>query len=124
MNTHADTQALADDDFCYLTTTGRVSGRPHTIEIWFGLAGATLYLLSEHGGRADWVKNLRHTPDVSIRIRDQIIRGSARIVPPESEEGAHARALLGGKYHPHRYQADLTNYWRTAPPVAVDLDVA
>jgi hypothetical protein len=33
-----------DDDasqaFCYLTTTGRVSGRPHTIEIWFARRGA------------------------------------------------------------------------------------
>lgn len=27
---------LANEDFCYMTTTGRVSGRPHEIEIWFG----------------------------------------------------------------------------------------
>jgi hypothetical protein len=31
---------------CYLTTTGRVSGRPHTIEIWFALQDRTLYVLS------------------------------------------------------------------------------
>lgn len=114
-------EAVAEDDYCYLTTIGRVSGRPHTIEIWFSLAGATLYLLSVNGDRADWVKNLRHAPDVSIRLRDQHVRGSARIVPPESEEGAHARALFMEKYHPHRYQGDLTNYWRTTQPVAVDL---
>ena len=23
------------DDYCYLTTTGRRSGRPHRIEIWY-----------------------------------------------------------------------------------------
>jgi hypothetical protein len=23
--------------FCYLTTAGRVSGRPHSVEIWFAL---------------------------------------------------------------------------------------
>ena len=39
----------ADEDYCYLTTTGRVSGEPREIEIWFGLAGDTLYMLS--GGR-------------------------------------------------------------------------
>ena len=27
----------ADDNYCYLTTTGRKSGSPHEIEIWFGI---------------------------------------------------------------------------------------
>ena len=34
-----------DEDFCYLTTTGRVTGLPREIEIWFALQGATLYML-------------------------------------------------------------------------------
>src|SRR5207253_9821463 len=33
-------------DYCYLTTRGRVSGNPHTIESWYGAEGDTLYLLS------------------------------------------------------------------------------
>jgi hypothetical protein len=45
----ADPRSLADEDFCYPTTIGRVSGRPHTIEIWFAIEGHTLYMLS--GGR-------------------------------------------------------------------------
>lgn len=32
-----DVSQLADETFRYLTTTGRISGRPHTIEIWFAL---------------------------------------------------------------------------------------
>jgi hypothetical protein len=28
-------KSLAKLDFCYLTTTGRKSGKPRTIEIWF-----------------------------------------------------------------------------------------
>ncbi len=48
--------------FCYLTTAGRVSGRPHTIEIWFALQGRTLFLLSGGGDRSDWVRNLRRDP--------------------------------------------------------------
>jgi hypothetical protein len=28
---------LADRPFCYLTTSGRLSWRPHVIEIWFAL---------------------------------------------------------------------------------------
>ena len=34
-------QDFTNEDFCYLTTTGRISGRPHTIEIWFALDGHT-----------------------------------------------------------------------------------
>ena len=37
---------VADADFCYLTTTGRVSGRPHTIEIWFAVQGDAIYLMA------------------------------------------------------------------------------
>jgi hypothetical protein len=35
-------RSLADEDYCYLTTAGRVSGEPREIEIWFGLDGRTL----------------------------------------------------------------------------------
>ncbi len=30
-----DLTQFANDDYCYLTTTGHVSSKPHTIEIWF-----------------------------------------------------------------------------------------
>ena len=43
---------LKDEDFCYLTTRGRVTGRPHEIEIWFAVDGDTVYLLSGGGDRS------------------------------------------------------------------------
>jgi hypothetical protein len=36
---------FATENFCYLTTTGRRSGNPHTIEIWFGLDGERIFML-------------------------------------------------------------------------------
>ena len=59
---------LDDEPFCYITTTGRVTGRPHPVEIWFALDGATLYLLSGGGRRSDWVRNLERHSEVSVRI--------------------------------------------------------
>jgi hypothetical protein len=44
-------RALAEEDFCYLTTTGRVSGHPHEIEIWFSLVPESRTLLMLSGGR-------------------------------------------------------------------------
>jgi deazaflavin-dependent oxidoreductase (nitroreductase family) len=110
---------LADQDYCYLTTTGRVTGEPREIEIWFGLEGLTLYMLSGGRERSDWVKNLRREPAVRVRIADRTFEGLARIVT-DAEEDARARLLLLDKYSP-RYGGDLSSWGRDALPVAVDL---
>ena len=117
----ADLQSLADEDFCYLTTTGRVSGRPHTIEIWFALNGQTLYMLSGGGMSADWVKNLLRTPEVTVRIGNTTFDGQGRVVE-RAEEDALARRIVVGKYQP-RDSDDLSEWGRTALPVAVDLGI-
>jgi deazaflavin-dependent oxidoreductase (nitroreductase family) len=112
--------ALAGEDFCYLTTTGRVTGRPHTIEIWFALDGHALYMLSGGRDRSDWVKNLQRSPEVTIRIADERFEGHARVVE-EGEEDELARSLLIEKYE--STPGSLSNWRRTALPVAVDLAV-
>ena len=119
-----DDASLGGEQFCYLTTTGRVTGRPHTIEIWFGLNERTLYMLSGNGPRqrADWVRNLMKTPAVSVRIGEREFAGVGRIVN-DAQEDALARRLLLEKYEP-TYSGDLSEWGRTALPVAVDLDVA
>lgn len=38
-----------DLDYCYLTTTGRHTGTPHRIEIWFSLHDGIVYILSGGG---------------------------------------------------------------------------
>jgi len=110
--------------FCYLTTTGRVSGRPHTVEIWFALHDRTLYLLSGGGDRSDWVRNLLAWPQVSVRIgrRDALtLPGRARVVTPGSDEDDLARRLVSDKYQPG-YGSDLSDWRRSSLPVAVDLE--
>ncbi len=114
-------ERLAGEQYCYLTTTGRVSGNAHEIEIWFNVAGDTLYLLSGAGERSDWVKNLRQEPDVRLRISDATLAGVARVVDSGSEEDALARRLLTEKYQPG-YERDLSDWRRTALPVAVDVE--
>lgn len=111
--------ALADEQYCYLTTTGRLSGEPREIEIWFGLAGDTLYMLSGGGDRSNWVRNLLREPRVAVRIGEQGFDGRARIVE-DPEEKATARRLLLEKYAAG-YSGDLGDWGRTALPVAVDL---
>ncbi|MGZ8755429.1 MAG: nitroreductase/quinone reductase family protein [Acidimicrobiia bacterium] len=103
-----------------LTTVGRVSGRPHTIEIWFAQHGSTLYILSGGGTHSDWVRNLTRTPVVRVRVDADEYAGRARIVT-DPQEDRLARDAVHNKYAA-RYFGDLTSWRETALPVAVDLD--
>lgn len=115
-----DLQQLAHEDFCYLTTIGRISGRPHTIEIWFALSSHTLYLLSGGMDRSDWVKNLLRQPEVKVKIKGTVFDGKARLVKAPAEDTL-ARQLIGEKYQ--ESEEDLDEWLRDSLPVAVDLAV-
>jgi deazaflavin-dependent oxidoreductase (nitroreductase family) len=115
-------------DYAYLTTTGRNSGQPRTIEIWFGEVDGQLYLLSGGGDRSDWVKNLKNDPAVRIRLggpreRDPDLEGTvaatARIVD-DGDEDARARRLLDAKYHGWTKGEELSRWAQTALPIAID----
>jgi deazaflavin-dependent oxidoreductase (nitroreductase family) len=108
---------LADLPFCYLTTRGRVSGRPHRIEIWFALREGTAFLLSGGRDRSDWVRNLIADPEVELEIGGETRRTTARIVEAETEEDALARRLLVEKYRTS--VDDLASWGRTSLPVAI-----
>jgi len=111
---------LAKEDYCYLTTTGRVSGEAREIEIWFMLQGSTLYLLSGGRDQSHWVKNLRKTPAVSVRIARHTFTGLAREVSDPAEDSL-ARRLLTAKYQGWREGSEMSEWGKTALPVAVDL---
>lgn len=112
-------ERLADANVCYLTTIGRRSGKRHTIEIWFALRDNTLYLLSGGGDSADWVRNLRKTSAVRVRVGGRTLEGTAREVAPE--EDAVARQLLDEKYMSWKPGKRLSSWARGALPVAIDL---
>jgi deazaflavin-dependent oxidoreductase (nitroreductase family) len=111
---------LASEQYCYLTTTGRVTGRPHRIEIWFAIDQSTLYLLSGGGDRSDWVRNLRRDPAVTVEIGASRFEGRARVVTDRAED-ERARAALYDKYAPG-YRGDLESWRRSSLPIAVELE--
>lgn len=115
-------EQLSDEQpFCYFTTTGRVTGNPHEIEIWFGTSGKTLYMLASGRDKSNWVKNLRKTPAVKVRIGSSVFSGTARVVEPGPEDEL-ARQLLFGKYQPDSTD-DLSNWRQNALAVAIDVDI-
>ena len=113
---------LDTEPFCYLTTVGRRTGRPHTIEIWFAAApGApTLYLVAEGGHRADWVRNLQARPQVAVRVGGRRWEATARVVP-EGDEADAARRLVTGRHQGWRPGTPLPAWAAAGLPVAIDL---
>jgi deazaflavin-dependent oxidoreductase (nitroreductase family) len=105
--------------FCYVTTTGRRTGRPHTIEIWFEERDGTLYLLSGGGDRSDWIRNIRKESKVSVRIGEEERQGVARFVD-DPDEDFGARRLLAAKYQSWREGRPLSRWASTALVVAID----
>ena len=67
-------------EFLYLTTTGRRSGQPREIEIWFTHHEGHYYLIAEHRDQANWVQNLRANPQVHIRVAGSSMEGTAHVM--------------------------------------------
>lgn len=106
--------------FCYLTTRGRRTGRPHTIEIWFVVVGATAYLMAGGRDRADWVRNLMADPDVTLRVGEETFPAQGRVVDEGTGEDADARRRMVARYSTPG-TGDLDAWGRTALVVAIDV---
>jgi deazaflavin-dependent oxidoreductase (nitroreductase family) len=73
------------NNFLFLTTTGRKTGLPREIEIWFVEADGRVYILAEHGYKAHWVQNILENPQVQVRLADEGWAGMARILEAEQD---------------------------------------
>ena len=106
-----------------MTTTGRRTGNPHRVEIWFagGPPSRTIYVLAGGRERADFVRNAMAQPRVAVRIGDDERGATARVVEAGTEEDALARRLVLAKYQAPG-SGDLERWGRSALPVAFDLD--
>ena len=86
-----------DVECCDIVTTGRRSGNPHEIEIWFGVRDGAMYLISGNGPGADWYRNLLATPEVLVKLAGEERVGRARDVTDPTER-RRCGDLMGAKY--------------------------
>jgi deazaflavin-dependent oxidoreductase (nitroreductase family) len=107
----------ASEPYAYLTTIGRQTGRSHRIEIWFAPDDGLLYLMAGGRERADWVRNLRANPQVTVELGDETHAGVARVIEAGTTEDQRARDLLVAKYR----QGDNLDEWgRNSLPAVVE----
>lgn len=75
-----DQEDLPALQFIYVTTTGRKSGLPREIEIWFVEHKEKLYIFAEHFFKANWVRNIQKNPQVRARLSGREFAATARIL--------------------------------------------
>ena len=87
-------------EFLYLTTTGRKSGLPREIEIWFVERDGCYYLCAEHRERADWVQNIQQNPAIHVHVEGKTFSGRGRALDSATDSPliAQLAALYDEKY--------------------------
>ena len=79
---------VAGEQYLYLITCGRKSGRPREIEVWFTEHAGRFYVIAEYD-TSNWLQNLRAHPDVQVRVATEIFAARARIVSPDTDPDLH-----------------------------------
>ena len=83
--------------YLYLTTTGRVTGKPREIEIWFVECEGKFYVLAEHLHDTQWVKNIKRDSRVGVRLADRHFEATARVLDYNRDRKAWLTAQRLGR---------------------------
>ena len=112
-------QALAQDRTIDITTTGRHSGQPRRLEIWFHNVDGRLFITGLPG-RRDWYANLVAHPEFTFHLKQGVqadLPGKATpILDPDERRVILSRIVAGlGR------EADLEKWVAGSPLVEVTL---
>ena len=76
-----------------LETVGRKSGQARVTPVTNGLSGDEFWIVTEHGGRAGYVRNIEANPRVRVRVGRRWRAGTAHFVPDISPDEALKRIV-------------------------------
>jgi len=89
--------AKRPEQYLYLSTRGRKTGRAHEIEIWFAAYGNHYYVMAEYP-TSHWVQNIRDDPRVQVQVGADTFNARARILSNEAGLLAVVQDLFKQKY--------------------------
>jgi len=90
---------ISKEKFAHLTTVGRKTGRPHSVEVWFSIAGQKIFL-SHEGDYTDWMRNLAKNKRARIRIGRSSLEADAAILGEGESKELGKRSLYEKYYGP------------------------
>lgn len=114
--------SLVGEQYCYLTTIGRKTGKSHEIEIWFCIYNNSIYLMSGSGKNSDWIKNLLKDSNATIRIGESFFQVKAIFSISRGGEQS-IRHIMADKYGQYESDGSQNEWAMTSMIVRFDLDI-
>ena len=118
MPSFADIERLAATRTIDLTTTGRHSGNPARIEIWW-FHVEDRFIITGTPGKRDWYANVLANPDVVIHAPFGDYSGRASII---EDADFKRRVFTDPQISWYRSQTELDRLVSLAPMIEVSLD--
>jgi deazaflavin-dependent oxidoreductase (nitroreductase family) len=110
--------ALERDRVVDITTTGRRSGRPHRLEIWFHNLDGRIYVTGLPGRRG-WYANLLANPELTFHVKHSAEADLPARARPVTDP-AERREVLG-RILENLGRADLDAWLERSPLVEVEI---
>ena len=112
---------VADAGVLDLQTTGRVTGEPHVVELWFAARDDRVAFLAGGRDHADWVRNLRANGEADVTIGGRRFAGRVDWVEGTARETG-VRQALAAKYQGWSEGRALSGWARGSLPVEIVLE--
>ena len=90
---HTTRNALDAGGIADITTTGRKSGQPRRIEIYFHQFDGEYYLTGRPGRRRDWMANIESNPEFTLHLKRAVTADIPVVGEPEPDP-VKRRAIL------------------------------
>ena len=105
-----------------LTTTGRKTGRPRTVELWFVYEDGVVWFMTardRNGPTSHWARNLQANLEASLKIGRTVFRAKATKV-----EDTEARiAILMGAYRAKYGETTVHQFYDGSPRMPIALRI-
>jgi len=114
-------QAIAQDKVIDITTTGRTSGEPRRIEMWYHNFDGQVYITGLPGTR-DWYANMVAHPRFTFHLKESAqadLPATARAITDPTERRAVLTRILDNLARP---ASALAEWEQGSPLVAVTFD--
>jgi deazaflavin-dependent oxidoreductase (nitroreductase family) len=116
----SDLAKVASRKFIHLTTTGRKTGRPHTVELWFALGDGKLFL-SHEGEETDWMKNIKENGEVACEIGGRNFAGRGHYIDGQSDEAWKCKVALYEKYYGKAARDVIEDWFSLSKLLAIEV---
>jgi len=114
-----DLMKVRSQKFIHLTTKGRTTERPHTVELWFAVSDGKVFL-SHEGKETDWMRNIKQNGEVSFEIGGKNFTGKAHYVEAQAEEAWQCKVALYEKYYGKATKEVIEDWFSLSKLIAIE----